>query len=304
MSKRPEVRHMRSRAKLGPLPYGRGSVRDILSRMSASVQYIMGHDDRERRRLALQGTILNPLTEQLLRRAGISSGMQVLDLGCGVGEVSLMAARLAGRHGHVTSIDLDPAALETAGKRAWEQGITNVSFVQSSIDQFQPERTFDAVVGRHILIHVKDPLAVLRKASECLSESGVAVFQEYDFATIQETYPRCPLAERLRVCFRDFFCTVTHGNIGTRLLHLFLEAGFHAPDCRAEYPIDGGPESPFYEWMAESFRSMMPRAVTAGFLKENDFNVDTLASELLEEAVSRNACVPGPTMVGAFARKR
>src|SRR5262249_1123434 len=53
-------------------------------------QYVMGHDDRERRRLALQASILNPLTEQLLRRAGISTGTHVLDLGCGIGEVSLM----------------------------------------------------------------------------------------------------------------------------------------------------------------------------------------------------------------------
>jgi ubiquinone/menaquinone biosynthesis C-methylase UbiE len=46
----------------------------------------MGHDDHERRRLALQATILNPFTEQLLRRAGISTGMHVLDLGCGIGD--------------------------------------------------------------------------------------------------------------------------------------------------------------------------------------------------------------------------
>jgi len=49
----------------------------------------MGHDDRERRRLALQASILNPLTEQLLRRAGISTGMHVPDLGCGIGELFL-----------------------------------------------------------------------------------------------------------------------------------------------------------------------------------------------------------------------
>lgn len=55
--------------------------------------YIMGHTDRERRRLALQAAILNPLTDSFLRRAGISAGMRVLDLGCGTGEVSLIAAR-------------------------------------------------------------------------------------------------------------------------------------------------------------------------------------------------------------------
>jgi cyclopropane fatty-acyl-phospholipid synthase-like methyltransferase len=67
--------------------------------MSGSGAYVMGHDHRERRRLLLQASILNPLTEQLFRRAGISSGMQLLDIGCGVGDVSLLAARLVGRYG-------------------------------------------------------------------------------------------------------------------------------------------------------------------------------------------------------------
>ena len=44
------------------------------SKSPLQAQYVMGHDDRERRRLALQASILNPLTEQLLRRAGISTG--------------------------------------------------------------------------------------------------------------------------------------------------------------------------------------------------------------------------------------
>jgi hypothetical protein len=36
---------------------------------TAAARYVMGHSDRERRRLALQASILNPFTEQLLRRA-------------------------------------------------------------------------------------------------------------------------------------------------------------------------------------------------------------------------------------------
>ena len=50
--------------------------------------YVMGHNDRERRRLALQAAVINPLTDSFLRRAGVSAGMRVLDLGCGIGEVT------------------------------------------------------------------------------------------------------------------------------------------------------------------------------------------------------------------------
>ena len=88
---------------------------------AASARYIMGHTDRERRRLALQGVILNPLTGELLRRAGIAGGMRVLDLGCGIGDVSMLVARLVGRHGSVTAIDIDEAALALA--RALNSGL-------------------------------------------------------------------------------------------------------------------------------------------------------------------------------------
>ena len=43
--------------------------------------YGTGHNDRERKRLALQAAVLNPLTDSFLRRAGVSAGMRVLDLG-------------------------------------------------------------------------------------------------------------------------------------------------------------------------------------------------------------------------------
>src|SRR5215831_18724685 len=122
---------------------------------SAAARYVMGHTDRERRRLALQASILNPFTEQLLRRAGVAGGMRVLDVGCGLGDLSLLAARLVGRHGSVTAIDLDPTALSVAEERAREQGLENVSFLHAQVDQYVPERPFDAVIGRHILIHTR-----------------------------------------------------------------------------------------------------------------------------------------------------
>jgi ubiquinone/menaquinone biosynthesis C-methylase UbiE len=205
----------------------------------------MGNDDRERKRLALQASILNPFTEQLLRRAGISSGMRVLDLGCGVGDLCRVAARLVGYQGRVVAVDIDQPALATVQQRAHEHGLANISLVQSRIDEYRPDHPFDALIGRHILIHVPDPLHVLKSSWEHLREGGVAAFQEYDFSVIQPGYPAWPLREKLFQFFRDFFCRGVQGGVGTKLYHLFLEAGFTTPDCRVEYPIDGGPDSPF-----------------------------------------------------------
>ena len=122
----------------------------------------MGHDDRERRRLSLQASILNPLSDQLLRRAGLSAGLRVLDIGCGVGELSMVAARLVGRHGRVTGIDIDERALAVAAARAREQELDHVDFVQSDVGAYRTDASYDAVIGRHILIHTPDPREIGR----------------------------------------------------------------------------------------------------------------------------------------------
>jgi ubiquinone/menaquinone biosynthesis C-methylase UbiE len=264
----------------------------------------MGHDDRERRRLALQGSILNPLTEQLFHRAGISSGMSVLDIGCGVGDVSLIAARLVGRHGNVTSVDIDPAALRTLETRASAEGMTNVECIDADIHGWKPGRRFDAVVGRHILIHSKDPVAMLRDCAALLVERGLAAFHEYDFSVVHRGWPPTPLRERLMEVFDQFFARATCSNMGSRLWTYMMDAGFERPDCRAEYPISGGPDSVYYEWITESLRSIHPRAVAWGIVSENEFDLDTLAQRIREDVTAANSCTSAPAMIGAFARLR
>jgi SAM-dependent methyltransferase len=79
--------------------------------------YVMGHNDRERRRLAAQAAIINPVTEQLLHRAGLTSGMRIVDFGCGVGDISLIGGRLVGAGGQVPGADIDGEALSIARGR-------------------------------------------------------------------------------------------------------------------------------------------------------------------------------------------
>ena len=269
------------------------------------VGYVMGHDDRERRRLSLQASILNPLSDQLLRRAGLSPGLRVLDIGCGVGELSMVAARLVGPRGCVTGIDIDEGALVLAAARAREQGLNHIDFAHSDIGTYRADAPYDAVIGRHILIHTPDPRVVVGLAHSLLNPGGVAVFQEYDFSVVHRAFPDAPLYDRIFEIFRAFFARAAHGNIGTRLFQLLVDAGFPSPECRVEYPMDGGADSPFYEWLAESFRSILPRAAALGLVPSDEVvGIDSLAGRLREEAISQGGCVPGPAMVGGFARKR
>jgi ubiquinone/menaquinone biosynthesis C-methylase UbiE len=83
-----------------------------------AVEYILGHSPDEVRRLMLQADVLRPITERLLKEAGLKPDMRVLDLGCGAGDVAMLAADLVGPKGCVVGIDRSAEALDLARNRA------------------------------------------------------------------------------------------------------------------------------------------------------------------------------------------
>jgi SAM-dependent methyltransferase len=272
--------------------------------MSERTTYVMGHTDRERQRLSLQAGLVNPLTNSFLRRAGISAGMHVLELGCGVGEVSLMAARLVGPHGSVHSIDLDPVALEIARARVKSAGHTHVCFELVDVDDLQPAREYDAVIGRYILLHIPDALGVLRRAVSMVHTGGVIAFQEQDLSSFPRGYPEMPLMFRIQELICEFFRrAVVHANIGMRLPSLMQEAGLPPPECRAESLIEGGSHSLLYEWLAETVRSLLPAMETLGIITAASIDIDTLEVRLKQESLDTRGFAVTSVMIGAFARK-
>jgi 2-polyprenyl-3-methyl-5-hydroxy-6-metoxy-1,4-benzoquinol methylase len=268
-------------------------------------KYVLGHTDRERRRLALQASVLNPLTDSFLRRAGISAGMRVLELGCGIGEVSLIAARLVGPHGRVHCIDIDEEALEIARGRIRSAGHDHVAFEKVDVATHTPVEPYDAVIGRHILIHTPDAAAVLRKAVDMVHVGGLIAFQEYDLSFYPKGYPELPLMFWVEEIIVEFFRrAVPRPNIGTQLFWLMQEAGLPPPECRLECVMDGGPYSPVYEWLAETVRSLLPRMEALGITNAAAVDSDTLPQRLRDEAVEKQGAVISPAIIGAFARKR
>jgi len=265
--------------------------------------YVLTHTDTERRRLALQASIINPFTNRFLRDAGIAGGMHVLDFACGVGDVSLTAGRLVGGHGSVTGVDIDPEALTIAAARAKEEGLDQVRFVQADLGTFQPEIQYDAVVGRHILIHTPDPVALVRRARSFVHGGGILAFQEYDLSFSGPKFDDMPLwsmcSQAITALFERAGLPVRAGAL---LYTWFLEAGLPIPECRLEYLIDGGERSLYYEWLTETMRSLLPKMEALGVLEKGALDIDQLQEQLRDEAVRSNC----PFMVGpmgaAFVR--
>ncbi|MFK0687809.1 class I SAM-dependent methyltransferase [Mesorhizobium sp. IMUNJ 23033] len=110
--------------------------------------------------------------------------MHVLDLGCGVGDVSLLAGQLVGPSGSVLGIDRSQDAVETAERRAVAAGQCYwVRFASADFASFVPERKFDAIIGRLILMYLPEPAETLRRLAGFLRPGGIVAFQEMSMPT-------------------------------------------------------------------------------------------------------------------------
>jgi|GEM_PF-5357084 len=74
-----------------------------MGRELAEPPYVMGHTSDEIDRLVEQSHQFRMQSELLLRAAGLAPGMRVLDVGCGPGDLSILAAQLVGAKDSTTS---------------------------------------------------------------------------------------------------------------------------------------------------------------------------------------------------------
>ena len=107
--------------------------------------------------------------------SGIQRGMRVLDLGCGVGDVSLWIGNLVGPTGLVIGVDESAEAIDIAEKRSTVAGQCYwTRFITADLKTFVPLQRFDAVVVRRAFV-LQDERATFLRLSNCLRPDGVVI---------------------------------------------------------------------------------------------------------------------------------
>jgi arsenite methyltransferase len=102
----------------------------------------------------------------------LAVGERVLDLGCGAGTDSLVAAQMVGS-GHVTGIDMTPAMLAKARRAAEELGVSNAEFVEGEVESLPfPDESFDVVISNGVIDLVPDKDAVYSEIYRVLAPGG------------------------------------------------------------------------------------------------------------------------------------
>jgi ubiquinone/menaquinone biosynthesis C-methylase UbiE len=265
--------------------------------------YALGHSSAEIQRLKNQAAMLRPITERLLRGAGIDIGGRVLDLGCGAGDVSLLAAELVGPAGYVVGIDHSQEVLNVARKRAQEAGLRQIGFVRALVEDSSVDESFDLVIGRYILIHQQEPVALLCKAARLVRPGGSLAFHEVRMSGVTKSFPYVPLWDLtinlVRIALQS---SVSNYDGADRLGEHFTEAGLPYPHPFCEELVGGSADSPLYGSLAELLQTLQPQPERTRIMTAETIAMDGLESRLRDAVIEARSQIYGPAQVCAWAR--
>ncbi|HXX21060.1 MAG TPA: class I SAM-dependent methyltransferase [Candidatus Acidoferrum sp.] len=266
--------------------------------------YAMGYTEAERARLMRQAKLFEKPTREIFLSAGLSSGMRVLDFGCGMGDVALLAASIVGPDGQVTGVDRDARAIECARLRV---GNSPVRFEVSDLDGLaslaSSHGPFDAVVGRLVLCHQPHPVAALRTLAPFVRPGGLIVFVEPELGIIVHTNLARP--ESIRIA--DMVKKTLHQagvqmGLGTQLPRIFYEAGLGWPDTSLHLVMGSGEEFDGYGFWADTVRSLLPLTEKFGIATAAEVDVATVAERLRRELGGIKSSLICAVHVGAWVR--
>lgn len=168
----------------------------------------------------------NQLSERLLKLA-LKPNMSILDVGCGVGEMSFLANDILHNQCTIIGIDKQAQAIASANQQALAKGLDNVQFVCMDVDDVvQLGRCFDAVMARRVLMYVPKPKHTLQALSAVLKPDGVLALQEAD-AILTEVAQNLPLNEQvMSLVWQTVQAEGGDVHIGRKLFALLEQNGF------------------------------------------------------------------------------
>ena len=189
--------------------------------------YVHGTDPEEQHRLARLNDLLN---RGSIRELALRPGERVLDLGCGLGQLTRSMAEAVGPQGRVVGIDRSPEQLREARKLAHEMGPdARIEFREGDVlDLALPEPewgAFDVAHTRFVLEHVPRPLDVVRSMVRAVRPGGRIVLEDEDHEILR-LWPAPEGFERVWNAYIESY--VRNGNdprIGRKLTTLLHQAG-------------------------------------------------------------------------------
>lgn len=233
--------------------------------MTAERDYVLGTHDEEIERLGLQHRVWRPRALDAWRRAGVTTGHTVLDVGCGPGYASVDLAEIVGASGRVIAVDRSRRFLDALEVHRRRQGLDNIESHALDLDRDElPSGPVDAAWARWVFAFVRDPKGLLLRVAESIRPGGVFVAHEYfDYSTWRFS-PRSPeLEEFVKAVMESWRAEGGEPDIGLDLPIWIREAGLRVRELNPI--VDAVTKSSFvWRWPTSFVEVGLARLVELG----------------------------------------
>lgn len=177
--------------------------------------------------LGLRNDVYRRPLATALDRLGLREGWRCADVGAGGGDVTVALAEVVGRDGRVYAVDSDPRARDEVAHAAAAHAQV-LAITQAGEDLVLPEPV-DLAFCRFLLLHVLEPVVVLRRMGQAVRPGGWVVAQE-------------PITSAGRIDGHPLSMPdARHPDVGALLPALVRDAGLDVVDAWAEAPAGAGP---------------------------------------------------------------
>jgi 2-polyprenyl-3-methyl-5-hydroxy-6-metoxy-1,4-benzoquinol methylase len=203
-------------------------------------RYVLKTGEAGAERLRILAAAKRPSTETLLDRIGLTPGMRVLDVGCGIGEVTRELALRVLPEGRAVGVDADAGYVETARGDSARFGLP-VDFRTADACCLAGESGYDVVYSRFLLHHLPDPVRAMAAMAAALRPGGLLVVEDIDAAG-HLCHPACAEFDR----YVQLYISLLRHNggdacIGPRLPAMMADTGLEGIEAEVVTPtfLDG-----------------------------------------------------------------
>jgi ubiquinone/menaquinone biosynthesis C-methylase UbiE len=262
-----------------------------ISQVSESGRYLLGDSPAEIRHLVEQAEVYAHEANELFELIGVAPKTTAIDVGCGVMGVLHLLAERVGAEGRVVGLDREAQMVECGRQLAEQRGLA-VEFIEADATATGlPDRAFDLVHARTLLLNVQNPEQILTELVRIAKPGGVVAVQEPD-ASAWNCDPPHPAFDTLRGAILSAYRrTGKDFNIGRRIARMLTEAGLDGVHVRPTARVTHAGE--YYQTFLLTVAGLVREVIVqAGELTVDEFESYTAALRAHLEAPGTITCQP------------
>src|SRR5712691_5147171 len=270
--------------------------------MGADRDYILGTHEQELARLGLQHRAWRPVALDCWKRAGITAGKRVLDVGAGPGYAAIDLANIVGPTGEVVALERSRNFVNAVREMVRARSLRNVKIHELDLmTDDLPAGDYDFAWCRWVVSFVDDPALLIEKLGRVMPKGSLSIFHEYGHYETWRFFPRLPMQERFREHVIATWRESGGEPDGAAGLPGLLAANDFIIRSATPHIFCVRPNDYMWQWPATFIDIYLPRLIEMGRIDQKF--ADKLRADLASAEANPNSLMITPLVLEIVAEK-